>query len=108
MRKSLTQSLSFGCISLAIAAGLLPFAPVASARTLARAQGRCKLTSQSYQAFNGHCTIKQRQQADGTTAFVVDLDNGSSYRFFGRNKQSLQVETHEGVHNVRYSRLHWK
>jgi hypothetical protein len=103
MRKSLTQSLSIGCISLAIATGLLPFAPDASARTLARAQGRCKLTSQNYQAFNGHCTVRQRQQQNGTTAFLVELDNGSSYRFFGRNKQSLQVETHEGVHNVRYS-----
>jgi hypothetical protein len=103
MRKSLTQSLSIGCISLAIATGLLPFAPVASARTLVRAQGRCKLTSQSYQAFNGHCTVKQKEQADDTTAFIVELDNGSSYRFFGRNKQALQVETHEGVHNVRYN-----
>lgn len=103
MRKSLTQSLSIGCISLAIATGLLPFVPVASARTLARAQGRCKLTSQSYQAFNGHCTVRQRQQTDGTTAFIVELDNGSSYRFFGRNKQALQVETYEGVHNVQYA-----
>jgi hypothetical protein len=104
MEKISIRGLSVGCASIAIAVGLLPFIPAAaSAKTLARAQGRCKLTSQNVQIFNGHCTIKQRQQANGTNAFIVDLDNGSSYRFFGPNKQSLQVETHEGVHNVQYN-----
>ncbi|MUG91362.1 hypothetical protein F7734_02200 [Scytonema sp. UIC 10036] len=73
----------------------------ASAETLVRAQGRCKLTSSNYRVFDGHCIVKQKQQGN-TMAFVVELDNDSKYRFYGPNKDSLQVEAYDGIHNVRF------
>lgn len=102
MKKQFIQKLStFGCIGLAIATGILPFASRVSAETLARAHGRCKLSQEDFNAFDGYCTVKQKQQGD-TTIFVVELDNGSDYSFFGPNKQALQVETYEGIHNVQF------
>lgn len=79
--------------SLITSTGLL--APV-RADTVARANGRCLLRQDGYEAFNGHCTVKQKQNG-GTTIFVVDLDNGSRYRFSGPNRQQLQVETPSGL-----------
>lgn len=46
--------------------------------------------------------MKQKQQG-ATAIFVVALDNGSELRFFGPNKQALQVETAEGIHNAQFS-----
>lgn len=101
--RSLTVQVATGLFL--VAQGLL-LASTASAETLARAQGRCKLTSQSgtqtFTVFDGHCIIKQKQQGS-TTLFVVDLDNGSEFRFFGPNKQALQVETSEGIHNAQFT-----
>lgn len=105
MKINLNQKLTaLGTVGLTIATWLLPFMPTASAETLARAQGRCKLTEESSQfpRFDGHCVVKQKLQGS-TTIFVVELDDGSQYRFFGPGKDSLQVETHDGIHNVRFN-----
>lgn len=66
------------------------------AETVARANGRCSLKENGYQAFNGYCTIKQKQNG-GTTIFVVDLDNGSRFRFSGPGRQQLHVESEAGI-----------
>jgi hypothetical protein len=91
----------FSAIALLVATQSLLVPSLVKAETLARAQGRCKLTSENYQAFDGHCVVKQKQQG-GTTIFIVELDNGTHYRFYGPNKQALQVETHDGIHNVQF------
>lgn len=102
MKNNLSQTLmSFG-VGLAIATSILPLAQSATAETLARVQGRCKLTSETNTLFDGHCVTKQKQQ-DDTTVFVIELDDGSEYRFFGENKQALQVETSDGIHNVQFT-----
>lgn len=88
--------------SLFIATQGLIMMSTASAETIARAQGRCKLTNESDVAFDGYCTVKQKQQGS-TMGFVVQLDDGSQYRFYGPSKQSLQVETYDGIHNVRFN-----
>jgi hypothetical protein len=87
--------------SLLIATQGLIMTPTASAETLARAHGRCKLTRENYKVFDGHCVVKQKQQGS-TMSFVVELDNDSKYRFYGANKDSLQVEAYDGIHNVRF------
>lgn len=100
--KKLSHTLTaFGSAGLAIAINVLPLTQPASAETLARAQGRCKLTTEGYTMFDGYCDVKQKQQG-GTTIFAVNLDDDSSYRFYGPNRQALQVETHDSVHNVRF------
>jgi hypothetical protein len=66
------------------------------ADTVARANGRCSLTENGYQAYNGYCTIKQKQNGP-TTIFVVDLENGNRFRFSGPNRQQLHAETHSGL-----------
>lgn len=90
-----------GTTALFVTAQSLLTLSTATAETLARAHGRCQLISDNYKAFDGHCVVKQKQQG-GTTIFVVELDNGSHYRFYGPNKQALQVETHDGIHNVQF------
>jgi len=105
MKINLNQKLTaLGTVGLTIATWFLPFMPTASAETLARAHGRCKLTEENSQfpRFDGHCVVKQKLQGS-TTVFVVELDDGSQYRFFGPSKESLQVETHDGIHNVRFN-----
>jgi hypothetical protein len=92
---------SLSAATLLIVAQSLVLVPTTSAETLARANGRCKLTSDDYKAFDGYCTVKQKQQG-GTTIFVVELDDGTHYRFYGPNKQALEVETHDGIHNVQF------
>lgn len=88
-----------GSLFLSVAA--TPLALPAAAETVARAHGRCKLMNGDYEAFNGHCITKQKQNG-GILAFVVELDDGSTYRFSGPNRQALNVETHEGVRNVQF------
>lgn len=66
------------------------------ADTVARANGRCSLKENGYEAFNGYCTVKQKQNGD-TTIFVVDLDNGNRFRFSGPGRQQLHVETDSGI-----------
>ncbi|MFN9631545.1 MAG: hypothetical protein ACK59A_15160 [Cyanobacteriota bacterium] len=66
------------------------------ADTVARANGRCTLRENSFEAYNGYCTIRQKQNG-GTTIFVVDLENGSRFRFSGPSRQQLHVETHNGI-----------
>jgi hypothetical protein len=68
----------------------------ALADTVARANGRCALKQNGYEAFNGYCTVKQKQNGQ-TTVFVVDLDNGNHFRFAGPNRQQLHVETASGI-----------
>jgi hypothetical protein len=80
---------------------------MAVARTVARAHGRCKVTTRypdgaNPTIFDGYCTSKQMQNGD-RTVFVVELDNGNSYRFAGPSRDSLQIETSTGMHNVRYN-----
>jgi len=80
-------------------AGLLAstvFAGPGFADTVARANGRCLLKDNGYQAYNGYCTIKQKQNS-GTTIFVVDLENGNRFRFSGPSRQQLHVETSMGI-----------
>ena len=72
------------------------FASAALADTVARANGRCTLKQNGYKAFNGYCTVKQKQNGS-TTIFVVDLDNGNHFRFAGPNRQQLHVETISGI-----------
>lgn len=72
------------------------FASAALAETVARANGRCALKQNGYEAFNGYCTVKQKQNGP-TTVFVVDLDNGNHFRFSGPNRQQLHVETTSGI-----------
>ncbi len=92
----------WGCTLVTAALPILALAQPASAETLARSHGRCKLTSGTYVVFDGYCVAKQKQQG-GTTLFVVELDNGSKYSFSGPNKQALQVETYDGIHNVQFT-----
>ena len=66
------------------------------AETVARANGRCSLKDNSYEVFNGYCTVKQKQNG-GTMLFVVDLENGNTFRFSGPSRQQLHVETHLGL-----------
>lgn len=68
----------------------------ALAETVARANGRCSLKENGYEAFNGYCTVKQKQNGN-TTIFVVDLDNGTRFRFSGPGRQQLHVETDSGI-----------
>lgn len=68
----------------------------ALADTVARANGRCSLKENGYEAFNGYCTVKQKQNGS-TTIFVVDLDNGNRFRFSGPGRQQLHVETNSGI-----------
>lgn len=90
---SLKRNLCLFSASLLVGTGLLS---PALADTVARANGRCLLRQDGYQAFNGHCTVKQKQNG-GTTIFVVDLDNGSRFRFSGPGRQQLHVETAAGI-----------
>lgn len=81
-------------VAVAVAGGGLPLA--AMAETVARANGRCMLKDNGYEAYNGYCTVKQKQNG-GTTVFVVDLENGNRFRFSGPNRQALHVETPSGL-----------
>lgn len=85
----------FALASAVLMAGSVLVAPV-HADTVARANGRCSLKDNGYQAFDGYCTIKQKQNG-GTTIFVVDLDNGTRFRFSGPGRQQLHVETASGI-----------
>ncbi|MBM5816432.1 MAG: hypothetical protein FJ083_07540 [Cyanobacteria bacterium K_Offshore_surface_m2_239] len=85
----------FALLSAALlTSATLPSAALAD--TVARANGRCSLKNDGYEAFNGHCIIKQKQNGP-TTIFVVDLDNGTRFRFSGPNRQQLHVETPSGL-----------
>lgn len=72
------------------------FMSASLADTVARANGRCTLKQDGYEAFNGYCTVKQKQNGP-TTIFVVDLDNGNHFRFAGPTRQQLHVETSSGL-----------
>ena len=85
----------FALCCAAILAGTCLPAP-SLAETVARANGRCSLKNNGYEAYNGYCTIKQKQNGD-TTIFVVDLENGNRFRFSGPGRQQLHVETHSGL-----------
>ena len=88
--------------SAALSAGLLLaglFAPAAMAEVLVRAQGRCKLMSGGYEAFNGHCTFKHKK-AGNIDAYVVKLDDGTDFNFSGPGVQALSVQTYAGVRNA--------
>lgn len=90
---SIKRKFSLGCVALLATASITT---PALAETVARANGRCSLKENGYQAFNGYCTIKQKQNG-GTTIFVVDLDNGTRFRFSGPGRQQLHVETESGI-----------
>lgn len=72
-----------------------------SAKTIARAQGVCRLMSGGAVAFQGHCVSQQKVNA-GNTVLVIKLDNGSTYRFRGPSKEALQIETSSGLHNAQF------
>ena len=73
---------------------VLPCAVLAD--TVARANGRCSLKQDGFEAFNGYCTVKQKQNGPATI-FVVDLENGNRFRFAGPSRQQLHVETASGL-----------
>ncbi|MFQ6539849.1 MULTISPECIES: hypothetical protein [Aphanothece] len=95
-----TASLIGPGLLLLIAAA--PFQQAAQAEVLVRAQGRCKLTSDGYVAFDGHCTFKHKA-AGGQDAYVVKLDDGNDFIFSGPNPQALQLQTYSGIKNVRHN-----
>lgn len=82
-----------GCAGL-FAVGMVSAPSLAD--TVARANGRCSLKVAGFDAYNGHCTIKQKQNGN-TTVFVVDLENGNHFRFSGPSRQQLHVETPSGI-----------
>ncbi|MCP9799947.1 hypothetical protein KBY67_03995 [Synechococcus sp. RedBA-s] len=79
-----------------------PFHQLASAETLVRAAGRCKLERAGNLLFNGHCSFKHKA-AGGTDAFVVKLDDGTDFNFSGPSPQALQLQTYDGIVNVRHN-----
>jgi hypothetical protein len=79
-----------------------PFHQLASAETLVRAGGRCKLESGGFVSFNGHCNFKHKA-ASGTDSYVVKLDDGTDFIFSGANPQALQLQTYRGIVNVRHN-----
>lgn len=79
-----------------------PFHQAALAEVLVRAQGRCKLTSGEFVAFNGLCTFKHKA-AGGRDAYIVRLDDGTEFNFSGPSPEALQVETYNGIRNVRHN-----
>jgi hypothetical protein len=79
-----------------------PFQQAALAEVLVRAEGRCKLMSGGYEAFNGHCTFKHKASG-GFQSYVVKLDDGTDFVFTGPNTTALQVQTHSGIQNVRHN-----
>lgn len=90
---SMKRKFSLGVAALLVSSSLsIP----ALADTVARANGRCSLKENGYEAFNGYCTVKQKQNG-GTIIFVVDLDNGNRFRFSGPGRQQLHVETDSGI-----------
>ncbi|MEO1003919.1 MAG: hypothetical protein AAFX65_12525 [Cyanobacteria bacterium J06638_7] len=103
MTVSSTTLGSLACCALlaSTGAGFLP-APV-RAETLVRAQGRCKLVSGGYEAFNGHCTFKHKRADSGTDSYVLQLDDGTEFMFRGPNPQSLSVQTYRGIVDVKHS-----
>ena len=51
--------------------------------------------------FQGHCLSQQKVNA-GNTVLVIELKNGSTYRFRGPSKEALQIETSSGLHNAQF------
>ena len=72
-----------------------------SAKTIARAQGVCRLMSGGAVAFQGHC-VSQQKVNGGNTVLVIKLENGSTFRFRGPSKEALQIETSSGLHNAQF------
>ena len=72
-----------------------------SASTIARAQGVCRLKSGGAVVFQGHCTSQQKVNGS-KTVLVINLENGSTFRFRGPSKEALQIETASGLHNAQY------
>lgn len=81
--------------SLVAAVALLaPLAP-AVANTVARSDAQCRLTENGRVVFDGDCNVKQKNDV-GATGFVVRLENGDTYRFLGKNNQSLRLRGEDG------------
>jgi hypothetical protein len=73
-------------------------APV-QANTVAKAEAECRLTDNGKVVFDGGCSVKQKDSA-GTVGFVVNMQDGSTYRFSGANRTSLRLEGGDGGSNV--------
>lgn len=102
MKRHLKQTVTLlSCVGMSITANFLPLAQPASAEVISRMHGRCKLTNDSYKAFDGHCVVKHKRQGS-TTIMAVELDNGTKYNFFGPNMQNLRVQTYDGLHDVQF------
>ncbi|MEX0270537.1 hypothetical protein AB3R30_15445 [Leptolyngbyaceae cyanobacterium UHCC 1019] len=102
MKRNLKQTITLlSCVGVSITVNFLPLAQPASAEVISRMHGRCKLTNGTYNAFDGHCVVKQKRQGT-TTIMSVELDNGSKYNFFGPSMRDLQVQTYDGLHNVQF------
>jgi len=73
-------------------------APV-QANTVAKAEAECRLTDNGKVVFDGGCSVKQKESA-GTVGFVVNMQDGSTYRFSGPNRTNLRLEGGDGGSNV--------
>ena len=79
---------------VAAVAMLAPLAP-ALANTVARSDAQCRLSENGRVVFDGDCNVKQKSDV-GATGFVVRLENGDTYRFLGKNNQSLRLRGEDG------------
>jgi len=82
-------------LSLLIGTGAAPV----QANTVAKAEAECRLTDNGKVVFDGGCSVKQKESA-GTVGFVVNMQDGSTYRFSGANRTSLRLEGGDGGSNV--------
>jgi hypothetical protein len=74
----------------------------ASAEVIDRTHGVCKKSVNDTNTFEGHCTVKHKRANNGDEVVVLELDNGEQYKFRGANTNSLQVESWDGIHDVKH------
>lgn len=74
----------------------------ASAEVIDRLQGVCRKNVNDTRTFDGHCTVKHKRANNGDEVVVIELDNGEKYKFKGAGADSLQVESWDGIHNVKH------
>lgn len=96
-------TLSIALTSLLMLSQGLIAANNASAEVLDRLSGTCRKVVGDTRTFDGHCTIKHKRANNGDEVVVVELDNGEQYKFKGSSTNSLQVESWDGIHDVKHN-----
>jgi hypothetical protein len=61
------------------------------AQTTAKSEAECRLSENGAVLYEDDCSVRQSNQ-DGQVSFVVQLDNGNSFRFVGPNRQNLRLD----------------